>query len=492
MRDLRAQSAQSGEAGSVTPGWLFVDLDDSLLRGDLLWEGLAALLRSSPLRLLFLPFTLLSGRAAFKQELARLIAFDPEGLPYRAAVLDQIQSARGLGRKVVLASASPLVWVQAVADHLGCFDAVLASDGHHNLKGQEKLEAILSLCGGEPFEYIGDSSADIPIWKAAAQATLVCPSQGLENALSSGPPVTVISESSSESRMRALLRETRPTQWVKNVLVFVPLFLAQDWGDTGRLVSATWAFIGFCLVASTGYVVNDLMDLKNDRAHQEKRFRPIASGALPVPWGFSLVLCLVSGFGVLALFCLGETTAWMLAFYLVLSLGYSFYFKKRLLLDTLVLAGLYGYRLATGGVASDVAISPWLLVFSSFLFLSLALVKRYSELRLLPDSDDDEVRGRAYSRSDLPVVQGLGQACGMMSILVLCLYVGSDDVVRLYGSPLFLWGIVPVMFYWVSRIWIMAWRNQLPGDPVLFAVRDRVSYVCGAFLVACVAMAVFL
>ena len=492
MRDSDAQAAQTGEDESISGAWLFVDLDQSLLRTDLLWEGMVTLLRSSPFQWLALPFWLLGGRASFKQRLARVISFDPTDLPYRSRVLDHIQSARSQGRKVVLASASPRVWVQAVSDHLGCFDAVLASEGDQNLKGKEKLDAILSFCGGDPFEYVGDSSADIPIWKASSKATLVCPRPGLEKALSPGPPVKVISDPPGESRAGALLRELRPVQWVKNVLVFVPLLLAQDWGDAWRLMAAIWAFVGFCVVASAGYVVNDLIDLKNDRAHAEKRFRPIASGVLPVSWAIFLVVALGAVFAVLANFWLGPATTGMLAFYLVLTLSYSFYFKKRLLLDTLMLAGLYGYRLATGGVASDVVISPWLLVFSSFLFLSLALVKRYSELRLLPDSHDEEIKGRAYTRSDLPGVQGLGQACGMMSILVLCLYVGSEDVARLYETPLFLWGIVPVMFYWISRVWMMAWRDQLPGDPVLFAVRDRVSYVCGACLVGFVALAAFL
>ena len=274
MRDSDAQPTQSGEAGATSQVSLFVDLDHSLLRSDLLWEGLVALLRSSPFQWLALPFWLLGGRASFKQRLARVVSFDPTDLPYRARVLDHIQSARSEGRTVVLASASPLVWVQAVSDHLGCFDAVLASEGDRNLKGKEKLDAILSFCAGGPFEYVGDSSADIPIWKASSRATLVCPRGGLENALSSGPPVTVISDPPGESRAGALLRELRPAQWVKNVLVFIPLLLAQDWGDAWRLMAAIWAFVGFCVVASTGYVVNDLIDLKNDRAHAEKRFRP--------------------------------------------------------------------------------------------------------------------------------------------------------------------------------------------------------------------------
>ena len=492
MRDEGARTTQGVEPDPDVPGWLFVDLDQTLLKGDLLWEGLLGLLRSSPLRCLLIPFWILAGRAAFKQKLARAVSFSPPDLPYRDSVLALIRTAHDEGRKVVLASASPRVWVQAVADHLGGFDAVLATEGDLNLKSETKLAAIQALCADEPFEYVGDSPADIPIWKASARATLVEPRRGLEEALSEGTLVKVVSDAVPEGLGSLLLRELRPPQWVKNTLVFAPLFLAHEWSEGWRLASVVWAFVAFCVVASAGYVFNDLIDLGNDRAHAEKRSRPIASGALPVSAAFLLLGFLASAFIALAVLVLAGATTAMLLLYLVLTFSYSFYFKRRLILDVLLLAGLYGHRLLTGGIAADVMISPWLLVFSAFLFLSLALVKRYSELSLLPESHEDEIRGRAYTKADMPGVQALGQACGMMSILVLCLYVSSEDVAMLYRSPALLWGVVPVMFYWVGRIWAMAWRGRLPGDPVLFAVRDRASYVCGALLVVFVALAVAL
>ena len=484
--------ATSPEVGQVMrPPRLFVDLDNTLLRGDLLWEGVAGLLRSAPLRLLVLPIWLLSGRAIFKQKLAEAVPVSPDGLPFRASVVEYILSARAQGRSVVLASASPRIWVQAVADHLGCFDHVLASDGERNLKGSEKLAAIRAYAGEEPFEYVGDSSADMPIWRASSVATLVGAGVAYEKSLAGGPTVQVLAEP-ERPRGWPSLREVRPAQWVKNALVFAPILLAHEWGDGARLIAVGITFVAFCCVASMGYVLNDLIDLESDRFHAEKRSRPLASGEVSIPMALGLLLSLTLGFALLCVFFLSLATIGMLLIYLALTFSYSLYFKKQLLLDTLVLAGLYTHRLLTGGVAADVTVSPWLLVFSAFLFLSLALVKRFSELLVAPESEHQAVRGRAYRKSDMSGVQALGQACGLVAILVLCLYVSGQEVVRLYPAPGFLWGMVPVMFYWVTRVWVLAWRGDLPGDPVLFALYDRASYLCGALLLASLGLATWL
>ena len=491
MQDEKFATAQ-GVGQAMSPPWLFVDLDKSLLRGDLLWEGLVGLLRSAPLRLFALPFWLLSGRAIFKQRLSEAVPLSPAGLPFRSSVIEYIHSARAQGRSVVLASASPQVWVQAVADHLGCFDRVLASDGQRNLKGSEKLAAIRACAGEQAFEYVGDSSADIPIWNASAVATLVGSGSAHEKKLVGRPTVQLLSEAEIYSSSGGLLRELRPSQWVKNALVFAPLILAHEWADGARLMAVCVAFVAFCCVASMGYVINDLMDLESDRSHAEKRLRPLASGEVSIPMGLSLLVLLTAGLIFLSTSLLTLATTGMLLAYLGLTFTYSFYFKKQLLLDTLVLAGLYTHRLLTGGIAADVAVSPWLLVFSAFLFLSLALVKRYSELLASPDSEDQEVKGRAYRKSHMAGVQILGQACGLMAILVLCLYVSGPEVARLYPAPEFLWGMVPVLLYWITRVWMLAWRGDLPGDPVLFAVHDRPSYLCGALLLVPLALATWL
>ncbi|MAI78398.1 MAG: hypothetical protein CL917_05640 [Deltaproteobacteria bacterium] len=470
------------------PRWLFVDLDGTLLNSDLLWEAMAELLRSSPIRLLLVPFWLLSGRASFKQRMTECVQISPESLPFRESVLERIKLAHLQGRSVILASASPYVWVRAISDYLGHFDGVLGSDEDLNLKGERKLAAIRELVAGESFEYVGDCEADVPIWKAADLATLVHSDSKLMSSLSGSTAVHLLEEPRPGGAAQ-LLRALRPHQWAKNVLVFAPLLLAHEVFDAPRVLSTVLAFIAFCCVASVGYVLNDLMDLKSDRQHPDKRTRPLASGSISVASGFTLWMLGCVFFLVFSVLFLDLATTAMLMVYLGLTMSYSLYFKKLLLLDALLLAGLYGHRILTGGVAGDVTVSPWLLVFSGFLFLSLALVKRYSELRLLSQMGEFEDDRRAYRYEDISAVEILGVGCGLLSVLVLCLYVSSDGVAALYPTPVLLWFMVPVMFFWISRIWMLAQRGDLPGDPVLFAIRDRSSYVCGVIMLLSAFMA---
>lgn len=290
-------------------------------------------------------------------------------------------------------------------------------------------------------------------------------------------------------RGAATLRALRPHQWAKNALLFIPLLLAHEVADATRLLHVVIAFVGFCAAASTGYVLNDLIDIEADRKHPTKRKRPLASGALPVPNALVLMAVMTAlGFGT-SLAWLSPASTGMLACYLVLTLAYSFYFKQQLLLDVLVLAGLYTHRVLSGGVAADVTVSPWLLAFSAFFFLSLALVKRYVELRGVEDGEQASMHGRAYEVDDWPLVEGMGLACAFISVLILCLFVNSADVSNLYRTPEALWLVGPVMLYWISRVWFLAHRGVLDADPVLFATRDRTSYFCGALMVAVVLVA---
>jgi 4-hydroxybenzoate polyprenyltransferase len=292
------------------------------------------------------------------------------------------------------------------------------------------------------------------------------------------------------SRSEAVLRALRPHQWAKNALIFVPLLLAYQLGDARRWLAAGVAFVAFCAVASAGYVLNDLVDVDADRAHPSKRRRPIASGALPLPAAFALLAALVAGAALTAGLAMRPAAAGMVLAYGVLTCAYSFWLKEQLLLDVLVLAGLYTHRVLSGGVAAEVEVSPWLLAFSTFFFLSLALVKRFSELRALWASGaEGTVAGRAYQVGDRTLVETVGIACGTIAVLVLCLFVSSDDVSRLYRSPGWLWAICPVMFYWIARVWLLAHRGELHEDPVLFATTDRNSYAVGLLVLAVGALA---
>jgi 4-hydroxybenzoate polyprenyltransferase/phosphoserine phosphatase len=466
---------------------LYVDLDGTLIESDMLWESIARLLREQPLSMLLLPIWLLGGKAAFKARIAERARPDPRLLPYRPEVLQRIEAARAAGRRTVLASASHVRLTGDVAEHLQLFDAVLATDGETNVAGERKLMLIREDCDGATFEYMGNSIVDLEIWREAGIVTAVAPTPGAARGLAKedirhdvlvdAPPL-----------LPELLRSLRPHQWVKNALLFAPILLAHQLANMQRLTGVLVAFAGFCAVASAGYVLNDLVDIEADRTHRSKRRRPIASGRLPIPNALGLLVVLLVAAALAGSFSTRET-AMMLGGYLGLTLAYTFYFKQQLILDVVLLAGLYTFRVLAGGVAADVAVSPWLLAFSAFFFLSLALVKRYIELLGDRNADQPSLNRRAYRVDDISLVETMGLACAYISVLVLCLFVSSEDVTVLYDSPALLWLMCPVMFYWISRIWFLAHRGELDDDPVLFATTDPSSWVSGALVLATVAAA---
>lgn len=287
------------------------------------------------------------------------------------------------------------------------------------------------------------------------------------------------------------IRALRPHQWTKNLLVFVPLALTpQALGDPAKQITALLAFVALCLVASAGYVANDLLDLEADRAHPVKRDRPFASGALSVAWGIGMAVLLALLGSAIAALATPPGYWVVIGVYLVLTFSYSLVLKRQLLLDVIVLAGLYTLRVIGGAQAVEIELTPWLLAFSLFIFLSLAFAKRYSEIQLMASRQESHVRGRAYQVDDLELVAMLGSTSGYLSVLVLCLYINSDHVRGLYQRVEGLWFLVPILLYWVSRIWFLAKRGELPGDPVAFAVRDRVSWISGALMALVILLAV--
>ncbi len=489
-------------------GGLYVDLDGTLVASDTLWESLCLLVRRHPAVAARAPRWLLGGKAQFKESVADWAAPAAGLLPYRPEVLAHLAEQRRAGRKLILATASNQRTARAVADHLGIFDAVLASDGDTNLAAAAKLQAIEKHSEGSPFGYMGNSSADLEVWRHAAEAILVAPSRGVLQAVTRlGIPHKVLSVSTS-STGRAALRAIRPHQWVKNVLLFAPIALAQDLGNTSRLLSVMLAFAAYCAISSVGYLVNDLLDVEADRCHPSKRNRPFASGALGIPQGVATGAgLLLFGLGLSAIALPWGFTG-MLALYLGLTLSYTFYLKEQLFIDVLMLAGFYMLRVLAGGVAAQLAVSTWLLAFSVFFFLSLALVKRYAELLAVAEAgsasqaastppsatiagrapdptnrENEKLARRAYQQGDTGLVETMGITSGYVSVLVLGLYVSSDGVTRFYSSPDLLWLISPLMLFWISRIWFLARRGQLPHDPVLFAATDRTSYVTGALVI---------
>jgi len=465
-----------GAAAGPRP--LYVDLDGTLVATDTLWESVVAVARRAPGTLLAAPLWLGRGRAVLKRRIAERAALDPASLPYREEVVAFLRAERDRGRRLVLATAADARIAAAVAAHVELFDDVLASDGARNLKGAGKLAAIRAHSPGE-FAYLGDSSADLPVWREAHETWVVDPGRRVRARLAAHRAPERVFEVSRDW-LRDLAGALRPHQWAKNLLVFVPLALTPaQAGDPANQLASLLAFVALSLCASAGYVVNDLLDLEADRRHPTKRERPFARGTLSIPFGVALAAGLAAaGFGVAIVATPAAFAAW-LAVYLGLALAYSLYVKRLLLLDVLLLAGLYTLRVLAGGAAVDIRLTPWLLAFSLFIFVSLAFVKRYGELRLMADRNQTRAAGRAYHVDDLDLVLTLGATSGYLSVLVLCLYINSEDVREQYARVEALWLLVPLFLYWVSRIWFLARRGALPGDPVAFAVRDPVSLVTG-------------
>jgi 4-hydroxybenzoate polyprenyltransferase len=290
-----------------------------------------------------------------------------------------------------------------------------------------------------------------------------------------GPAEPTNGGRAARSRARLVLEAMRPHQWAKNLLVFVALIGAHRVAEPALLARAALAFVAFGLVASSVYVLNDLCDLAADRRHATKRDRPFASGALPLRFGYALFpLLLAAGAAVAA--ALPRGFGVLLGGYYAATVAYSFALKRRLVLDVVVLASLYTARLFGGGLATDVPISEWLAAFSLFVFFSLALAKRASELGELGEREG-AAAGRGYVAADRGPVITMGIASGYLAVLVLALYVSSHDVSRLYAHPLRLWLLCPVLLYWTSRVWILVGRRALHEDPVLFALRDPASWL---------------
>lgn len=460
---------------------MYVDLDGTLLSTDMLWETICFLVCREPLRALSLPFWLFRGKAGFKQEIAQRVSFDPALLPYRREVLDYLRAQKAQGRRLVLATASHQSVANPIAAHLGLFDAVLASDGETNLCAETKLDAIRRDCDQGPFEYLGNDARDIPIWQHASISTLVQPSRRAAAAADGLTGVVKRIETPRLGLMPAL-NALRVYQWIKNALLWIPILLAHELSNPAKLTSVSIAFVSFCAIASATYMINDLLDIESDRRHERKRGRPFAAGTLPIPIGIAILSGLLLGGFALSLATLPLISTGMLAIYAVLTISYSLYLKEKLFVDVLVLAGLFTHRVLSGAVAADVRLSPWLLAFSLFFFLSLALLKRYAELLATEDKGGERNERRAYQVMDISLVENMGLTSGYLAVLVLCLFVSSDDVSRLYPNPDVLWLVMPPFLYWISRMWFLARRKILRDDPVLFAATDRISWLTGLMI----------
>ena len=462
---------------------LYVDLDGTVLATDLLYESFVSAFKASPWVALQSVGWLAQGRAHLKEQLAARASIDVATLPYREDVIAFLRDERARGRRIVLTTASWITLAQAVARHLGLFDEVLATSQAGNLKGEAKALRIAQLSPAGCFDYLGDSAADLHVWRHCRHAYVVDTTYRISRRIPQGIDVKrVFRPEGTASGGRAAIRALRPHQWAKNLLLFVPLVTAHRLVEAPALISAAWAFAAFCLVASGAYILNDLLDLPADRAHPSKRLRPFASGELGIPEGLVMLAgCLLAAAGVATM--LPPLFRAALATYLALTVAYSLVLKRMSIVDVLSLAGLYTLRIVAGTFAIAAALSFWLLAFAMFIFFSLALVKRYAELAALEDAAT-HAPGRGYAGRDLEVVLAIGTASAMVSALVLALYINGETAKELYKRPEVLWLLCPTLLYWISRIWLLAARGQMHEDPVLFAVHDRASWIAAGVALA--------
>ena len=466
---------------------LCVDLDGTLVRSDMLHETVMLLIKKSPLSMVALPIWLKGGKANLKRMIAERVELSVGSLPYRKEVLDLIATARCDGRHIVLATAAPSLIANAIADHLGIFDEVLSSSSSVNLAGARKAELLSARFGEGGFDYIGNDHVDIEVIKRARRGYLVTSSKSIrKTACESCKNISFIDN--HRGGLKSWIKAIRVHQWLKNGLIFIPALAAHEVGNFNTMLSALIAFVSFCLCASSVYILNDILDLSSDRIHKTKHRRPFASGELPILSGV-LVMLLLLALSVMLALTLNYKFLLIIGFYYLITLSYSIYLKKQVVVDVILLAGLYTTRILAGAAATEIMPSFWLLAFSMFVFLCLAMVKRYSELRVSVKSQS-MLAGRGYMPDDLPVIMSLGSSSGMVSVLILAMYMQSEGMTSMYPSPQWLWLTPPLMLYWITRLWLKAHRGEIDDDPVVFAARDWQSLVILGIMIATFLLAI--
>jgi 4-hydroxybenzoate polyprenyltransferase len=457
---------------------LCVDLDGTLVKTDTLHDALLLLARQRPGALLQLPRWLLGGKAAFKREVAGRVHLDTSALPYNLPLLEFLEEQHRLGRPIYLTTGADRTFADQVAVHLGIFKGVLASDGSTNLTGQAKLDQLRELSAEHGFDYIGNAIPDAVLLAASTQAMVANPSRSLLSSLKRRKVKIVRSFKDHGSLPKTLLKAIRIHQWAKNILLFLPMLLAHIF-TPAKIYGALSAFVSFSLFASATYILNDLLDIGSDRHHPRKRNRPFACGDLSLPAGIALVVVFVALGAAFALRLSSGFIFW-LAFYAVVTLSYSLFLKRVALVDVIVLSGLYTVRILAGGAATASPISTWMASFSVFFFLSLAIVKRFAELGNLRERGKVPANGRGYILNDLEQLRAFGTTSATAAVVVFTQYISHGEVVALYKHSNRLWLIVPLMLLWLFRVWLLASRGELDEDPVIFAIRDRTSWLLGA------------
>lgn len=470
---------------------LVVDLDGTLLRSDMLLESMLSCMKQGVGKTLRIPRWLLHGKANLKEQLARQVELPVEVLPFNTEVLDFLRQARQQQREIILATATHKIYAEQVARHLGVFDRVIATENGINLSSNKKRDRLIEEFGEKGFDYIGNSHADIAVWSAADKAYLADPDAGVLKKMKTQGNVNHVFHTRSNS-LKTLFRALRPHQWLKNLLIFIPLLASHLFTHIALDAMALLAFALFSLTASSGYLINDLLDLECDRHHPRKRNRPLASGELPLHLGIIAAPLLFLCSFVVSLLLLPPLFTISLIIYYGITISYSQYLKKIALVDTIVLASLYTIRIIAGAFACNIIPTFWILAFSVFFFLSLAMIKRYAELMdSRAKGNTEKTRGRGYYPDDIEIIASLGTASGYLSVLVLALYIQDPKTVVMYKTHELIWFACPILLFWISRMWMITHRGKMHDDPVLFAIKDRISLITAGLFASVFVLAVF-
>ena len=458
---------------------LAVDLDGSLANTDLLHESLIKAFYATPWIIFLLPFWLLKGKTKLKQELAVRSELNVDSLPYNQDLIEYLEQEKHKGREIILCTGSWHTLAEQVCEKFSFFSGFYGSDENGNLTGSNKAKLLLETYGEKNFSYVGNEKKDLKIWEHADSAVVISKSDSLSKLAEKACPVekTILREKTS---LKIVNKQIRIHQWVKNLLVFVPLVTSHQTTDMSLLFSVLLGFFAYSFCASATYILNDLSDLESDRKHHKKCFRPLACGALSITQGLVISAILLIASIIISLF-LPPWFLLTLVLYIVITLSYSFKLKRLQTIDITILASLYTLRIISGAAAINILPSFWLLAFSMFVFLCLAIIKRLSEIYKSKDKQEGDFKlsGRGYYISDFPILMSLASTSGILSVLVFAMYINSPEVAALYAEPYALWLICPLFGYWIIRIVIMASRGQIDEDPIVFAIKDRRSWVTG-------------
>lgn len=460
---------------------LCIDLDGTLVRTDTLVESFFLLIKKNPFYLFMCVLWLFRGKAPLKSEIAKRVTMNAALLPYNERLLAMLHDEHNNGRDLWLCTAANEKIAQSVSDYLGIFSRVIASNDTKNVSSSVKADEILSHT--DSFDYVGNSSDDIKVWDKATGAIVV----DLPEKLLSRISIPILNKIDSDKNiMKSWLKEIRIHQWAKNLLIFIPLLAAHEVSKSELLFYSMLAFLAFGFCASSVYLLNDLVDLEADREHKTKRNRPLASGMIPLVHGIITAIIFFIIAISITLFLPWQFAISLSAYYII-TLAYSFSLKSKVVVDVATLAVLYSMRLVAGAAATGIMLSNWLISFSMFIFFSLAIVKRVVELKAAESVG--KIKGRGYYPTDMPLLLASGISAGYISILVFVLYIDSSSSLQNYSNPGILYLIAPILFIWLTRVWLLTWRNEMHDDPVAFAIKDRASQLMGITMVVLMILA---